>query len=357
MTGPIRWAWLIYAVFCGSSSVSRNSVQIWGSLSSEDLVMIEEVLRTNYPQPVLQQSQDHPSKYGFVDIQEGAQLSGKNGIRLEITRALRCRALYNPTTMGDSVEVVVPGYGICTAKIEDGGNNFVSDAVCPSLPSSQLKSICSLMLHLSTLESVATLMQLLRLIGGSLRSLYLGSQRDQAADLSSQSHMQQAYLSLESQRQHIDLCMLATICPDQEKLDLKFYGIRVSVPNEALRQWAIKEMTLYGVGDFSALMTCLTDTTLRMRKTLAVLGVFSYIRPLCPDDIERLIALEGEFLPVTKEKFPKLSKAAMLSAVRSGWNNNSSTGAMRALSRLDASVLSLIFTFASIPERRYIRLK
>ncbi|KAE8884657.1 hypothetical protein PF003_g31428 [Phytophthora fragariae] len=258
--------------------------------------------------------------------------------------------------MGDSVEVVVPGYGICTTKIEDGGNTFVSDAVCPILPSSQLRSISSLMLHLSTLECEAMLMQLLRLIGGNLRSLTLESQRPQT-DLSSESHMQQAALSLENQRQHIDLCMLATTCPGLEKLDLKFYGIRVSAPNEALRQWAIKEMTLYGVGDLSALMTCLTDTTLRMRKTLAVLGVFSYIRPLCPDDIERLIALEGEFLPVTKEKFPKLSKAAMLSAVRSGWNNNSSTGAIRALSRLDASVLSLIFTFASIPERRYIRLK
>ncbi|KAE9326281.1 hypothetical protein PF008_g16691 [Phytophthora fragariae] len=169
LTGPVRWAWLIYAVFCGSSSVSRKSVSFFcAPLTSEDVAMIQEVLRRNYPQPALQQNQDRPPKYGFVDIQEGAKLSGRDGIRLEIMRALRCRALYYPVTMGDAVEVVVPGYGICTTKIEDGGNNFVSDAVCSSLPSDQLKGISSLTLNISTLESETVLTQLLRLIGGNL---------------------------------------------------------------------------------------------------------------------------------------------------------------------------------------------
>ncbi|KAE8962979.1 hypothetical protein PR003_g30522 [Phytophthora rubi] len=270
MTGPVRWAWFIYAVFCGSSSVSSNSVSFCASLTSEDVVMIQEVLRTNYPQPALQQNQDRPPEYGYVDIQEGGQISGRNGIRLEITRSLRCRALYYPTTMGDSVEVVVPGYGICTTKIEDGGNTFISDAVCPSLPSGQLKSISSLTLELSTLESEAALARLLSLIGGNLRSLSLECPR------------QQIDLSLASQSHQVDLCMLATTCPDLEELDLKFYGIRVSAPNEALRRWAIKTISLDSLDDVSAMVTCLTDTTLRMRRTLVRLNVLPWRHPLCP---------------------------------------------------------------------------
>ncbi|KAE9015997.1 hypothetical protein PR001_g14760 [Phytophthora rubi] len=234
--------------------------------------------------------------------------------------------------MGDSVEVVVPGFGICTTKIEDGGNNFVSDAVCPSLPSSQLKRISSLTLDLTTLESEAVLTQLLSLIGGSLRMLSLAS------------------------RSQIDLCMLASTCPELEELRLRFSGVRVSAPNKALREWAIKNITLSDVDDVFAMVTCLTDATLRMRKTLVRLAVFpSYGHPLCPHDKKRLSAFNGEFLPVTKEKLPNQSKAAMLSAVRSGWNSNSSTGAVRVLGRLDASVLGLIFTFASTPEQRSIR--
>ncbi|KAE8989099.1 hypothetical protein PR001_g21861 [Phytophthora rubi] len=334
MTRSIQWSWLIYAVLCGSSSASQNHVSIRASLTSEDVVMIQEVLTRNYPQPALQQSQDHPPEYGFGDIQKGTQLPGRNGIRLEITRALRCRAFYCPSTMGDSVEVVVPGFGICTTKIEDGGNNFVSDAVCPSLPSSQLNSISSLTLNLTTLESEAALAQLLNLIGGSLRML-----------------------SLASRSQQIDLCTLASTCPELEELRLKLYSVRVSTPNEALCEWAIKEISLSDVDDVSALVTCLMDTTLRMRNTLVRLTVFpSYSHPLRLHDKKRLSAFNGEFLPETKEKLPTQSKAAMLSAVQSGWDINSSTGAVPALGRLDASVLSLIFTFASTPEQRSIRL-
>ncbi|KAE8989100.1 hypothetical protein PR001_g21862 [Phytophthora rubi] len=344
MTGPLRWSWLIYAVFCGCSSVSQNDVSIYASLTSEGVVMIQEVLRSKYPQPALQQSQDRPPEYGFVDIQKGAQLSGRNGTRLEITRALRCRALYYPATTADSVEVVVPGYGICTTKIEDGGNNFVSDAVCPSLPSDQLKRINSLTLDLTALESEAVLMQLLSLIGGSLQWLSL-------------SRNERASRSQRARSQKIDLCMLATTCPELEELNLTFCVVRVSAPNQALRQWAIKDISLDDVDDVSAMVTCLTDTTLRMRKTLVRLDVHHlYGHPLCPHDKKRLSAFNGEFLPVTKEKLPNQSKAAMLSAVRSGCNINSSTEAFPALSRLDASVLSLIFTFAATPEQRSIRL-
>ncbi|KAE8884599.1 hypothetical protein PF003_g31344 [Phytophthora fragariae] len=262
MTGPVRWSWLIYAVLCGSSTASQNHVSIRASLTREDVVMIQAVLRRKYPEPALQQSQDRPPEYGFVDIQKGAQLSGRNGIRLEITRALRCRALRYPASMGDSVEVVVPGFGICTTKIEDGGNNFVSDAVCPSLQAGQLNSISSLTLNLTTLESEAALAQLLSLIGGSLRML-----------------------SLASRSQQIDLCMLASTCPELEELRLKLYSVCVSTPNKALREWAIKNITLSDVDDVFAMVTCLTDATLRMRKTLVRLAVFpSYGHPLCPHD-------------------------------------------------------------------------
>ncbi|EGZ06281.1 hypothetical protein PHYSODRAFT_307271 [Phytophthora sojae] len=166
-TGPIRWAWLVYALFCGTSGASREPVRILASLTSQDIIMIQEVLRRNHPQPLLEQNLHRPPEYGFVDIHDGAQLFGRNGIRLEITRGVRYRALYCPDTTDGSVDVVVPGFGMCTTKIEDEVN-FVKDTVCPILPFGQLKSITSLTLDLFPFESETVLIQLLSLIGAEL---------------------------------------------------------------------------------------------------------------------------------------------------------------------------------------------
>lgn len=147
--------------------------------------MIEEVLRRKYPQP---QNQDRPAVFGFVDIHEGVRLFGRNGNQLEILHAVRCRGRYCPATMGGSVDVVVPGFGICATKIA-GGVNFVPDTECPIIPSSQFERLTSLTLNFTIciLESEAALVQLLNLIGRGLRTL-----------------------ALESSTIHIDLCMLAT---------------------------------------------------------------------------------------------------------------------------------------------------
>jgi len=67
-----------------------------------------------------------------------------------------------------------------------------------------------------------------------------------------------------------------------------------------------------------------------------------------------LDAHDGDCLPLVKEKFPLQSKVGLLSVVtrcsssrRSGWG-------AKAISKLDANVLSRIFAFASTPERRTV---
>ncbi|KAJ8569186.1 hypothetical protein ON010_g6075 [Phytophthora cinnamomi] len=83
------------------------------TLPNADMSAIEAVLETGYPLTKLGATRKDQLVYGFVDIDEGAQLSSSdlladNNYTLIASLAFRCRACYDSAN-SEIVDIVVPG--------------------------------------------------------------------------------------------------------------------------------------------------------------------------------------------------------------------------------------------------------
>lgn len=246
-----------------------------------------------------------------------------------MSRACHCRALHDPLD-GEWVTVIVPGYGVCKAKLGEG-IRFTPDSDNPAFP---VKRLCgSLEISRVRFETAAVLMDLLTLVTSGLRRLTLFAPDDDATAAI-----------------QIDLCVFSTACPELRHLSVTHFDVVVSAHNVSLRRWPVKTIFLQWWQErrstLSDVTRCLKNTELRMTRELTSLEV----RPsslVDPDEVKELNSRDGEFLPVAKEKLPAESKAALMSVA------TSATSA--ALNRLmDANILSLIFVFASTPAQRSV---
>ncbi|OWY97168.1 hypothetical protein PHMEG_00032368 [Phytophthora megakarya] len=328
-----RWQWLIYGLCCGASNTDIPSVEVlWGTLTKSDISIIADVLRVGYPLPAPKQECAY-GIYGFVNLQAGVEvhlcdfLDDEHAV-IMIPISCRCRAVYDPNNGNELVNFVVPGYGACVAKL-GGAVQFTPD----STPNFRVKPLRgSLALMYITIETPEVLLDLLTMITSGLRALKLyGHHKYTATQI------------------HLDLCALATACPKLRELSTDSIDVVVSSHNNALRQWPIKYMELNVIQQVSDLLPCLGDPTTRMAHELVELRVsIQWREPFDDEEVKKLKAHNGEFLPVVKEKFPLPLKIAMISAVTSTFSK------AKAIQRMNADLLSGIFVLASTPEQRVI---
>ncbi|KAE9105660.1 hypothetical protein PF002_g12190 [Phytophthora fragariae] len=274
--------------------------------------------------------------YGFADIREGTELYprvryGDNDSGFVLSSGCRCRALYDPNDGVSFVNFVVPGYGIRKPQLGEGVK-FTPESEKTVFPE---KRLCgSLALYNSTFETSAVLMELITLVTHGLRSLTLDGYGEEVTTAATP----------------IDLCALSTACPELQHLYTIKFNVVVSAHNESLRRWPIKMIAVRDcTSPLSDLTRCLRNPTLRMARQLVELEVTARKNVLDEEEMRELNANDGEFLHITKEKLPAKSKAAMLSVV------TSASCTTKPIRRLDAYILSLIFTFASIPEQRSVK--
>ncbi|OWZ14828.1 hypothetical protein PHMEG_00011624 [Phytophthora megakarya] len=337
---PRRWGWLVYALCNARSNASDRSLQICDTkfpLTEEYVSVARSVLKANYPEPILSDVAS-PPEYGFVDVPEGVHLR-PTGLPsnaapvLVLSRARRCRALYDPASMTDCIDVVVPGYGICKMELKavDRARLFIRDISSNSL-NERSSHICSLDLKFSE-ESKSMIKDLLRLIGGGLRTLSLSYH--------------------DTNKMSLELNDVATTCTELESLYSDALAVTISSRDLELCNWGIKKVSIKAADEISGLLNCLRNPSYRMSRELTNLMVTQF--GAGREYVEALKAHDKDFLFLTKEKFPDQSKAALLSVVRTENDMMDNRGQSKLIHRLDSHILSLIFTFAATPERRSVR--
>ncbi|GMF43934.1 unnamed protein product [Phytophthora fragariaefolia] len=335
LEGSGRWSWLAYALCCGASEAIIPSVEIArGTLTKSDVQIMSTVLRTNYPQPILKNGQRDSHRYGFVNIREGTELHlcGVNDVDIEtfvVPSRCRCRALYDPAE-GECINIVVQGYGMCKSKL-GGGVQFVPDPEKPCFRKKRVST--SLSLKYVTFETSTVLMDMLALVTSGLLKLTI------YAGYNDTMH-----------RIEVDLYTLSIACPELQNFTVGIFNAIVSAYDEPLCRWRVKTIRLREyTGLLSDLTECLRNSTLQLSRSLTCIEVDPPWYGECnKQEVEELMAHNGDFLPVIKEKFPIKSKLAVLSVV------TSSSYATQSIRRLDAFNLSTIFVFASVPARRSV---
>ncbi|OWZ01575.1 hypothetical protein PHMEG_00027007, partial [Phytophthora megakarya] len=215
-----------------------------------------------------------------------------------VPSSCHCRAVYDPDNSKELVNFVVPGYGACVANL-GGAVQFTPDS---------------------------------RIVTNGLRNFTL-----------------EAHEEFDTTQFELDLRALSVACPELQTLSTYYINVVLSVHYNALRRWPIQYMSLTGIQQISDLELCLSDTATQMARTLVELKVTSRMdERLDEEEVKKLKAHDGEFLPVIKEKFPLQLKIAMISAV-------TSTSSTKAIHLLDTYILSLIFVFSSTPEQRVVQ--
>ncbi|EGZ04704.1 hypothetical protein PHYSODRAFT_308116 [Phytophthora sojae] len=290
-----------------------------------------EVLESNYPEPIRERNSIDPTRppeYGFLTVREGTEL------RLEGSANPgnnTYRALYNHVAMADSMDVVVPGYGICrlTLKADDRMGQFVQDA--PNHQPERSRRLRELSLAISGMGSEILVRDLLGLIGRGLRELRLNFWGDYGPTLK--------------------LADVAAVCPELEELQLIGFDTS-AVPTQALCDWGLKQLSIGKSNFLNGLPECLEDPDCRMsRELLKINDCYGYRVSAA---IEALKALDKEPLSLVKEMFPLPSKTVMISAVMSG---DAVNGQPKALHRLDSVLLGLNFRFAATPKQRTVEVR
>ncbi|GMF44001.1 unnamed protein product [Phytophthora fragariaefolia] len=330
-----RWSWLAYTLCGGASEAIIPSVEIVrGTLTKSDVQIMSTVLRTNYPQPLLENGQRDSHNYGFVNIGEGTELHlcGVNDVDIGtfvVPSRCRCRALYDPT---DSkwISIVVPGYGMCKS-ILGGGAQFVPD---PEKPCFRKKRVSTgLVISYVKFETSTVLMDMLALVTSGLRKLKIYADNDDM-----------------THRIDVDLYALSIACPELQDLTIGIFNVIVSAYDEPLRRWSVKTIRLHEyTGRLSDLAECLRNSTPQLSRSLVCIEVDPPRHGECnKQEVEELMAHNGEFLPVTKEKFPIKSKLAVLSVV------TRPSCATESICLFDAYILSIVFVFASTPAQRSV---
>ncbi|ETM01118.1 hypothetical protein L917_02253 [Phytophthora nicotianae] len=328
-----KWGWLVYAICCGFSNNNEREVSIFeASLTQTDLDVIDQVLKTRFPVPTIGSA---PQEYGYVVMQEGAQfLYSNETTTLVTTTSCRCRAARctDIRMMANMARVVVPGYDICRVKIGDGAV-FIPDNSRGFSQGYQSRCIRALILDRLVVGDDSLVVELLAKIGKGLQKLCI-----------TKAESSFRYRNDEG----LDLSVLAAICPELEELTLMAFDVVVSEHNEPLHRWPVKKMRLCETSRFPSLTQCLTDNTFLTAANLAQLSVTSsYGSSFSEDEIRELKSHDGEFLPLTKEKFPLQMKVALLSVVAGLHERNS-------FRSMDAYIVGIIFHFASTPVQRCV---
>ncbi|EGZ13116.1 hypothetical protein PHYSODRAFT_302848 [Phytophthora sojae] len=334
--GSGRWPWLIYAICGGTSGVVVPCVEIRkGALTKTDILAMRAALRANYPQPASEADRNSSHQYGFVEIDERTELrlSGAfdgDGGSVLVACACRCRALFDSND-SEWVNLVVPGYGACKAKLGDRGVRFAADAGRPACLEKRLKG--ALELFYVEFETPGVLIDVLVLVTRGLCSLKLYFKAEDTTAAS-----------------HVDLCTLARACPNLLHLCLRYATVVVSEHDAALRLWSVKTIELDECSNTLAdLVGCLRDPELRIAREVVQLKVTPRKNEVfVEEEVRELMTHDGEFPPLVKEKLPRSSKSAVISVVTAAiWSTKPIYG-------MDSYILSLIFAFASTPTQRSI---
>ncbi|EGZ13058.1 hypothetical protein PHYSODRAFT_302821 [Phytophthora sojae] len=128
---PAHWCWLAYALWSRAAKPNIRKLDLQAiTLTDKDVSAIENVLQSSYPDPATRGSHENESQlpqYGYVTVQAGTEVVSVDceDAVLVMASNCRCRALYDPST------IVIPGYGICKAKLMDGHKSFVADPPVP----------------------------------------------------------------------------------------------------------------------------------------------------------------------------------------------------------------------------------
>ncbi|KAK1933885.1 hypothetical protein P3T76_011645 [Phytophthora citrophthora] len=205
------------------------------------------VLKYNYPCLDNGEVEQHPSQFGFIDIQEGTTVwpidfDEGEGPTIKVSSSYHCRAKFSSD---DLVEVLVPGLGLCQTRLGDGVLSISRDSNEQNLSVSS--KLHSLQLSFAPFESVHLTIDLLALIGGNLQSLTLNAPIDKLDHDSI-----------------LDLSVLSAVCPNLRLLTMNHFNVVVSIHNETLRRWPIEELTISTDGNLAGLTLCLRNTNLRM---------------------------------------------------------------------------------------------
>jgi hypothetical protein len=254
---PLCWKWLAYAFWSRASNACIPALNLGRiDFTEEHVAAIEAVLKYSYPQPVEHPAASSHSQYGFANIQAGTELRpvglrGGDDSVLVVSRDLRCRAHFKSSTVGNHLDVVVPGYGICAMAsmdvFEDGNvvgssSSFLDTAEAPC-------GVKSLIAAFSGIENDHLLPRFLALIGGRLQTLSLSTS------------------FLLSRSVDLDLCSVAATCPALQKLNVSNCEVTFSDGNEASRSWEIKQLHIGG-SDVDGLIRLLDDPTYRTPREL-----------------------------------------------------------------------------------------
>ncbi|GMF28984.1 unnamed protein product [Phytophthora fragariaefolia] len=207
---PKQWGWLVYALCATGSDVPTRKLicNTKMSLTQEYVLTTAAVLQTGYQEPALVRSTPPCLEYGFADVPKGTKL-WPNGLACDdpttfvLSRDQFCRAAYIPA-VPDTVNVVVPGYGVCKMGVDARQFLRISPSVnCGYIQRSRCIQVLDL--ELLAVESESLLKELLLLIGGGLRKLSLRYSGDNEACVMFDD--------------------LATACPDLEKLTIDLFVV------------------------------------------------------------------------------------------------------------------------------------
>ncbi|EGZ13139.1 hypothetical protein PHYSODRAFT_302861 [Phytophthora sojae] len=335
-----RLSWVLYALCCGSLSVSIGTLQCEGvSLTKPALTAAKATLQNKFPGVIQDQGSVNLPKYGFVELKQGAQIqlvlpNGEETV-LEVSSPYRCRARYDPFSSPELVDAVVPGYGVCKVILRDEVSEFVRDGQGNSVLSRALwNSIRSLTFSFESVEVGALVTDLLGLICWRVKSLFVRKRKTERDPTT---------------QPVLDLSILSEVCPDLEELNIIGFNVVVGSRSHALRTWRIRKIEIYGSTIVPDLGPCLDNPSYQMARGLAILTVSASYQ--WEYDINEMLALnshDGDYLALTKNRLPSESKAALISVVKSRRQR-------KAVNLLDVLCLSRIFAFVSTPVRRSVR--
>ncbi|KAK1930013.1 hypothetical protein P3T76_014510 [Phytophthora citrophthora] len=301
-TASELWSWLLYTINCCSTATLCGM-----TLTQANLLSIADVVQYNYPltgQEELQPRTYNTCEFGFVDIVEGITVwpidtVGGGTSAFVMPSSTRCRAWFKG---GRS------GFGRCRTRVGNGVSEVSRDLVEQNLP-----TLSKLYLSFASIDSVSLAINLLELVGRNLRSL----------------------------------TMCALIYSNSTTLDLSVLSV-VTAHNESLSRWPVAELTVGSNRKLSDFTLCLRNRRLRMARELTRLNFYAVH---CEErEIQEFTSHDGDFLSVTKEKFPIQLKAALISVINYVHYS-------KPIHRLPADVLWLIFVFASTPTRRSVTFK
>jgi hypothetical protein len=335
---PAFWNWMAYAFWSreARSAIETVSISLL-NLTAVHVSVIEAAMQCGFP--VVGAAGELSSHYGHVNLLEGTELQ-LGGSNVVVRRDLRCRAVYDPESMNEEVNVVVPGYGVCRATLSQGAVEFVCDASTETRTEQNAgceHGVSSLNVEFSDVDNDDVVPRFLKAIGSPLRILALG-------------------FECVPQPVHLELRSFAVACPALSELSLSSCNVAVSLHDDTLRGWGLAKLTLFRTNAIDALETLLGDPSYKLVRTLVQLK-FSTSKETTQDVTQfrqyahRLLAHDGDVLPVVKEKFPLESKLALISTFES---RSHIAGKIKPLQRLDANVVHLVFAFAATPESRSV---